>query len=431
MSSGHVHIGRAPRASDTTVMVLSTLVGLIAMFTAIGAVLTWPTNFAMLGSVPSAYEGASWEDATITKGVDEQGLAYATIDGDDSGREYVLAFASTPTLAYDPQPGDRIRVLKLENDDLVFTDFIRDSTLLTLLITYIVVVIAVAWWRGLGALLGLTMAFGIVLFYTVPALLDGSHPLTVGLVTGTGALFALLYLAHGVNSRTSTAYLGTLAGLLVTTALGAWAVTSSKLSGLWDEQAEHLAYIAPHVSLPGVILCGVILAGLGVLNDVTVTQASAVWELRGARPDASRWELFVRGMRIGRDHIASTVYTISFAYVGAALPTVIVVSLYDRGALETLTSYEIAEEIVRTLVGSIGLVLAVPLTTAIGALVVGENAIADPAEGPSTGGDSPPSDDAAAEAGAADDAKAKPKPKAKPKAKASSSAASGAARASE
>lgn len=385
-------------------MVLSTLVGLIALFTTIGAILTWPSNFAMLGSVPSSYEGASWEDAVVIEGVDDEGYAYATLKGDDSGRGYPVAFASTPTLEYEPEPGDVIRVLKLETDELVFTDFERNSTLLTLLLVYVAVVIAVAWWRGLGALLGLTAGFGIVLFYTVPALLDGSDPPMVGLVTGSGALFGLLYLAHGVNSRTSTAYLGTLAGLLVTTGIGVWAVRTSKLSGLWDEEAEHLAYISPDVSLPGIILCGVILAGLGVLNDVTVTQASAIWELRGARPDASRWELFVRGMRIGRDHIASTVYTIAFAYVGAALPTVILVSLYDRGAIVTLTSYEIAEEVVRTLVGSIGLVLAVPLTTAIGALVVGENAMADPSgrhpegDGSPSGADSPgaPSDNAAA-----------------------------------
>src|SRR5690606_10327178 len=123
----------------------------------------------------------------------------------------------------------------------------------------------------------------------------------------------------------------------------------------------------------GLVLCGVILAGLGVLNDVTVAQASAVWELRAARPDMSRIELFARGMRIGRDHIASTVYTIAFAYVGAALPTIMLVSLYDTSAAATLTSADIAEEVVRTLVGSIGLVLAVPLTTAIGAIVVGRD----------------------------------------------------------
>jgi len=123
------------------------------------------------------------------------------------------------------------------------------------------------------------------------------------------------------------------------------------------------------------VLCGIILAGLGVLNDVTVTQASAVWELRAARPDLSWRQLYTRAMRIGRDHIASTVYTIAFAYVGAALPLLMVVSLYDASLGVTLTSAEIAEEVVRSLVGSIGLVLAVPLTTLIGVLVVAGDSI--------------------------------------------------------
>ena len=117
-------------------------------------------------------------------------------------------------------------------------------------------------------------------------------------------------------------------------------------------------------------MCGVVLAGLGVLNDVTITQASALWELRAADPTASRRELFAGGMRIGRDHIASTVYTIAFAYAGAALPVLLLVQVYRFPLVRTLTSGEFAEEIARTAVSSIGLALAIPITTAIGALVV-------------------------------------------------------------
>ena len=131
----------------------------------------------------------------------------------------------------------------------------------------------------------------------------------------------------------------------------------------------HLELFSRGVSLQGVVICGIVLAGLGVLNDVTVTQASAVWELKAARPDLGWWSLFLRGMRIGRDHIASTVYTIAFAYVGAALPTLMFIALYSESIGRVLTTSDIAEEVVRTLVGSIGLVLAVPLTTLIGAFV--------------------------------------------------------------
>jgi uncharacterized membrane protein len=124
-----------------------------------------------------------------------------------------------------------------------------------------------------------------------------------------------------------------------------------------------------------VFLAGVIISGLGALNDVTITQASSAWELRAAMPEASRLSVFTATMRIGRDHIASTVYTLAYAYIGSALPLLMYASTINRSLLDTLTSGEIASEIFRTLVASIGLVLAIPLTTAIAA------ALAAPPEG--------------------------------------------------
>src|SRR5690606_31061328 len=213
-------------------------------------------------------------------------------------------------------PGDRIRAMQFEDGQVGFSDFERGPPLILLAILYGLLVIGVAWWRGIGALLGLAAAFGMVLFFTVPALFGGGSPLVIALVTGSGALFVLLYLAHGPNARTTTAYLGTLVGLVITAVLAWWAVDASKLTGLWSEDGIHLEFFNRDVSLQGLVLCGIILAGLGVLNDVTVTQASAVWELKTARPDMGWRQLYTSGMRIGRDHIASTVYTIAFAYGG-------------------------------------------------------------------------------------------------------------------
>ena len=133
--------------------------------------------------------------------------------------------------------------------------------------------------------------------------------------------------------------------------------------------AQLLGADGPHI-LRGVFLCGVVLAGLGVLNDVTITQASAVWELRAADPGAGWRRLFSQGMSIGRDHIASTIYTIVFAYAGTALTLLLAVSLYDRSWLDLLGTEEIAEELVRSFASSIGLVLAVPATTAIAVATV-------------------------------------------------------------
>lgn len=371
MGAGHAHEGERPRASERVSTILSVIVGVIVFLTAMGAASVWPDDFSFWGSLDSQADGTRWVTATMETVADD-GSGTALINGEESSGAHVLLPIGDPTIVL--EPGDVIRALELQTGELGFSDFERGMPMLWLFIAYVVLVIAVAWWRGLGALLGLVIAFGVVMFFTVPALFDGGNALVIGLVTGAGALFALLYLAHGPNARTTTAYLGTLAGLAVTAVLALWAVDSSKLLGFWSEDGAHLELFSRGVSLTGVVVCGIVLAGLGVLNDVTVTQASAVWELRSARPDLGWWPLFTRGMRIGRDHIASTVYTIAFAYVGAALPTLMFVSLYGNGVGYTLTTQDIAEEVVRTLVGSIGLVLAVPLTTLIGALVVSSDA---------------------------------------------------------
>jgi uncharacterized membrane protein len=164
--------------------------------------------------------------------------------------------------------------------------------------------------------------------------------------------------------------LGTIFGLAITALLAAWATDAANLAGVGSHEAATLVNTSANISISGVILCGLIISGLGVLNDVTITQSSAVWELYELAPATSARKLFTSAMRIGRDHIASTVYTIAFAYAGAALPILIIVMLYDRPLGDTLTSAELSEEVIRTLVGSIGLVLAIPVTTLIAVLVV-------------------------------------------------------------
>ncbi|WP_432457435.1 YibE/F family protein [Cellulomonas iranensis] len=252
----------------------------------------------------------------------------------------------------------------------VFVDFVRGPPMALLAAVFALLVVLVARWRGLAALAGMAVGLAVVAGFTLPALLQGRPAVPVALVTSVAIMFAVLYLAHGVSVRTSTALAGTLVGLVATAGIAAWAGGTAHLTGLSGEYALDLMSVAPEVRLRAVLVCGMVLAGLGVLNDVTITQASAVWELHAASPGRPWRSLFGQGMRIGRDHIASTVYTIVFAYVGAALPLVLLVSLSDRDLLGLLTSGEIAEEVVRTLVGSIGLVLAIPVTTALAATFV-------------------------------------------------------------
>jgi uncharacterized membrane protein len=204
----------------------------------------------------------------------------------------------------------------------------------------------------------------------LPGLVEGKPPLLLALVGSTVIMIGVLYFAHGFSARTSTALLGTMFGLAITALLAAWATGAANLAGVGNHDATTLVNTSANISISGVILCGLIISGLGVLNDVTITQSSAVWELYELAPGSSARKLFTSAMRIGRDHIASTVYTIAFAYAGAALPVLIIVMLYDRPLADTLTSAELSEEVIRTLVGSIGLVLAIPVTTLIAVLVV-------------------------------------------------------------
>ena len=201
------------------------------------------------------------------------------------------------------------------------------------------------------------------------ALLAGTNPVVVVCVCALAMLILALYLAHGISVRTTTALLGTVAGLVVTVILAQLSAIYAHLNGASSEDAIALTTSVPGLNMSALLVCGMVLAGLGVLNDVTITQASAVWELHGANPTMGTWKLARVAMRIGRDHIASTVYTLAFAYAGSALPLIMVAALIDRSVWATILSGEIAEEVVRTLVSSIGLVLAIPATTLIAAFL--------------------------------------------------------------
>lgn len=322
-------------------------------------------------------------DGTIPARVDCLRVQATVSSGPDAGRD-VEVWATAGLRANDLPIGTRITLEHYsatagEAEAWAWHDFARSLPLLVLAGAFAAVTIAVARMRGLRALIGLALSFLVIAAFMLPALLAGENALLVGLVGSTVIMYVVLYLAHGLSRRTSTALLGTMAGLGVTAGLGVIAARAAHITGVTSEDSFRLAGLlgqTDSTALRGIFLCGVVLAGLGVLNDVTITQASAVWELRSADPDATPRELFGRAMRIGRDHIASTVYTIAFAYAGASLPLLLLVEIYQLPLVQTLTGGEFAGEIVRTLVGSIGLVLAIPLTTAIAALV----ATADPAK---------------------------------------------------
>jgi uncharacterized membrane protein len=331
-----------------------------------------------------ATQGATQQDPAQAAQQDpaQQGsdCTFAFTEPDKGGNPVKVVINPDIAKSHGVKPGDNIRYLNLSNAPgasagqgapaYIFVDFVRTLPIILLAVLYAVVVVAVARWRGLRALIGLLGAYAVLVSFMLPGLVEGKPPLLLALVGSTVIMIGVLYFAHGFSARTSTALLGTMFGLGITALLAAWATDAANLAGVGSHDAATLANMSDKISISGIILCGLIISGLGVLNDVTITQSSAVWELYELAPETSARQLFTSAMRIGRDHIASTVYTIAFAYAGAALPVLIIVMLYNRPLGEALTSAELSEEVIRTLVGSVGLVLAIPVTTLIAVLVV-------------------------------------------------------------
>ncbi|WP_425245959.1 YibE/F family protein [Streptomyces sp. NEAU-NA10] len=235
---------------------------------------------------------------------------------------------------------------------------------------FAVAVVVVGRLRGVMALIALAISFLVLNFFVLPAILQGSNPLVVAVVGASAIMLIALYLCHGLSARTSVAVLGTLISLLLIGILGSWFVDWAALTGNTDDNTGLIHGLYPSIDMSGLLLAGIIIGSLGVLDDVTVTQTSAVWELHEANPAMGWRGLYRAGIRIGRDHIASVVNTLVLAYAGAALPLLLLFSIAQSSVGTVANSELVAEEIVRTLVGSIGLVASVPVTTALAALVV-------------------------------------------------------------
>ncbi len=250
------------------------------------------------------------------------------------------------------------------------TDINRRLPLALLAGIFALAVVVVGRLRGLMALVSLAISFLLLNFFILPAILQGSNPLVVAVIGSSAIMLIALYLCHGLSARTSVAVLGTLISLLLIGVLGSLFIGWAALTGNTDDNTGLIHGLYPSIDMSGLLLAGVIIGSLGVLDDVTVTQTSAVWELHEANPTMGWRGLYRAGIRIGRDHIASVVNTLVLAYAGAALPLLLLFSIAQSGVGTVANSELVAEEIVRTLVGSIGLVASVPVTTALAALVV-------------------------------------------------------------
>jgi uncharacterized membrane protein len=361
------------------------VVGVVALAVLAGAAALWPRGQLPKPAAGDQADSTKLVPATLTK------VARLDCPEADPGVPGSICIKVTARLAdgrqvtfdtTDPtggmfRAGQRVRLATSEQPGQPpyynIQDLERGRPLLLLAAVFVGAVIAFGRWQGVRSLLGLGLSFVVIVSFVVPAILHGHSPVLVA-VTGAMAIMLIsLYLSHGMGPKTTAAVVGTALALGLTAALAIAFVAAASLTGLASEEALSANYAVGGLSLRGLLLAGIIIGGLGVLDDVTMSQASLVAELHQANPTAGFAALVTGALRVGRDHIAATVNTLFLAYAGAALP-LLILFVTGQDSLGTVATTEIvAVEVVRALCGSVGLIAAVPLTTVLAALVATED----------------------------------------------------------
>ena len=328
------------------------------------------------GVVPApAPEGAEGEPAP-----DAEAPAPAPAPEQEPAPESDAEAPAAPAAPEAPAPATDTNVVDLAPHQVVdtanigntytFLDMDRTTTIWLWLGAAVLLIILVGMTRGVLSLIGLGITLAAVMGFLVPALLRGGDPVALAITAGAAILFPVLFLVHGINWKSASALAGTLTTMVLAAGLANLAISTSQLRGLGNEDNLLIQLYLPDVSVTGLLLAGFIIGALGVLNDVTIAQASTVQELYEAAPRSRPMEVFRSAMRVGRDHIASMVYTLVLAYLGTALPLSILLSVSDRPLMQSLTSDVVATELLRSTIGAVALVLAVPITTLIAAYTV-------------------------------------------------------------
>lgn len=260
-------------------------------------------------------------------------------------------------------------LLTINGDEFyIFKDFKRQNELIALLVLFAALLIFFSRFQGVRALLSLSLSVAAILFVLVPAILAGYNPALVSAGIATVILACVLFITHGINPRSIIAFFGTVASVLVTCIIAWFWVDIMKLTGFGNDASVYLNFSTNGtLDFAGLLLGSIIIGILGVLDDVSITQASVVQEIKHANASLSMRELYTRAIRVGKDHIGSLVNTLAFAYIGVSLPLVLLFATADASLALTLNQEVVAAELVRIIVGSIGLVLAIPLTTIIAA----------------------------------------------------------------
>jgi uncharacterized membrane protein len=359
--------------------VLVVPVAALAAFTVIGLIALWPSGQTHQGR--SQAFGGKTIGAQVTAvrdircpGPTPQKCRQLQIDV--AGRSAALTLGPS-NIAPHIQKGDSIRVQRVQApagaknvQPYAFAGLDRRGTLVWLLIGFCALVVVLTRWRGVLALAGFGLSLLLVVRFIVPAIAQGSSPVLVALVGSFAVMFITVGLTYGVSPQSAAAILGIAGSLLVAVVLGWIAVHAARLDGQGSEYATVLTQTNARVQLQGIVLGGLVIAALGVLADMAVTQASAVMALRRANPRLNVRGLFASGFGVGRDHLVATTHTLVLVYVGATLPLLLVLHSVGVSSTDALNAHDIAEPIVATLVGAIALLISVPLTTALAAVLV-------------------------------------------------------------
>lgn len=295
--------------------------------------------------------------------IDIQDLTIKFLSGERAGQLDTFENELAPL-----KPGQHIfvnRIVTINGDEyIILMDADRRLEMLILALFAIGLIVFFAGFQGVRALLSLFLSIGAIIFMLVPALLAGYNPALVSVAIAGLILALALYLTHGIHPRTHIAFLGTWGAVIVTCGIAYVSVETMQLTGMSSDAATFLNFATRGtLDFAGLLLGSIIIGVLGVLDDVSITQASVVQELKSANSSLSAQDLYRRAIRVGHDHIGSLVNTLALAYVGVSLPLVLFYSRADTDLMMTINQEIVAVEIVRIIIGSIGLVLAVPFTT--------------------------------------------------------------------
>jgi uncharacterized membrane protein len=355
----------------------------IAVFTVVGLLVLWPGDVdpklgQIFGGETEVAEVTRFEEFACQGGLNDTcaNVAIELRSGDQEGTESEIRDLGRTAGPIPPGlgVGDEVRVSQVVQapgvtgpPEFTITDYERRTPMLWLAIAFAALVILFGRLRGALSLLGLAISLAIVLAFIVPAILNGEDPVWVAVFGALAAMLATISLAHGLNAKSVAAILGTTASLALVVLLAKLFTEATSLTGLSSEEAGTLVFndVVSQPSLAGLLLAGMVIGALGVLDDVTVSQASTVIALRSANPGLGFGQLYRRAIEVGRDHVSATVNTLVLAYVGSALPVLLVLTSSEVGLIEGSNLELVAKEIVAMLVGSIGLIAAVPLTTGL------------------------------------------------------------------